>query len=161
MKHIPVMMGIASPTGSHLPALVAALDSLPAGALVIEHGAGLYSTPLLAQRDIEVQCIETHAGWLEWAAWVYRLSSRPCEMVDSWKHADVGRAALVFVDGAARDRGPLVKLALEKGASLIVAHDTEEEHWSEYRHQRHYFEAPGYKVTHDNEPHRTTVWSRL
>jgi hypothetical protein len=156
----PVMMGITSPTGSHLGALTDAVRSLPPGAVVIEHGAGLFSTPLLSRADVEVLCIETHPGWSEWARWMYQESGRAFALEDSWKRAAqyLDRASLVFIDGAARDRGPLLKLCLEKHAPLIIVHDTEEHHWGEYQHHAHYFEQKGYVVKHDSEPHRTTVW---
>ncbi len=151
---------IASPAGSHVPMLEASLDSLSPGSLVIEHGAGLYSTPLLASRDVEIQCIESHPGWAEWARWVYGLAGRGCTIDGSWKHCPADRAALVFIDGESRTRGPLLKFCLERGAPLIVAHDTQEERWSEYRHLASYFTWAGYSVTHDAGPVRTTTWAR-
>ena len=51
------MMGIASPTGSHLPVLERAARACGSG-LVIEHGAGLYSPPLLAHLGCNVLCVE-------------------------------------------------------------------------------------------------------
>src|SRR5690349_5415464 len=73
MKKSPKsMMGIASPTGSHLPVLEAQISALPPNSLAIEHGAGLYSTVLLARLGVRVLCSEPHPGWREWAEWVYR-----------------------------------------------------------------------------------------
>ena len=99
-KRTASMMGIESPTGSHLPVLEAAV--LAAGdAIVIEHGAGLYSSPLLARLNARVVCIESHVGWAEWARWIYQGKA---EIIDTWKHAAdlLPDAAVVFIDGVAR-----------------------------------------------------------
>lgn len=156
----PVMMGIDSPTGSHLRALTEAVAALPPGSLVIEHGAGLYSTPLLCRSDVEVLCIETHEGWSEWARWMYAGSGKTFAVEESWKRAQdvLARTSLVFIDGSARERGRLLKLCLERKAPLIIVHDTEPHHWHEYGHQSHFFSDTAYVVTSDAEPHQTTVW---
>ncbi len=161
MKALPVLT-ITSLAGSHLTALEVSLDSLSPGSLVIEHGAGLYSSPLFAARDVEIVCIETNPGWSEWAGWLYSMAGRAFSIQESWKRcADVlDRAALVFIDGEARHRGDLLRLCLERGVPLIVAHDTQSERQGGYGYHAHYFEHPGYAVTHDALPVRTTVWRR-
>ena len=154
----PVMMGISSPTGSHLPALTAVVSALPSGALVIEHGVGLYSTPLLARCDVRVLCAENHPGWLEWARWIY---DGRAEFVDSWKRLvpRLTDAALIFIDGTARERGTLLAAALERRVPVIVAHDTADKDWPHYDLKPHYFTWSGYTVTHTAEDtHRTTTW---
>jgi hypothetical protein len=157
---VPVMMGIASPTGSHLPALVSVLDSLAPDSLVIEHGAGMYSTPLLCRYPLRVLCAEGHPGWSEWARWMY--AGRDAEVVDSFKRAvpRLPEASAVFVDGEARERGPLIKCALEAGVANIIAHDTEESDWNHYKLMAHYFEYRGYSIRHYDDSHRTTLWQR-
>lgn len=155
----PIMMGIDSPTGSHLPELTAAMQALPPGSRVVEHGAGLYSTPLLAKFDeIWVMCVEPHEGWREWARWIY---DDQAVMVDSWKRAvpEIATVDLVFIDGPANERGPLLQKALEAHVPTIIVHDTEEREWDFYGHKRHFFEWPKYRVTHTAEhSHRTTTW---
>jgi hypothetical protein len=64
----------------------------------------------------------------------------------------------VFIDGDARSRGRLLKLCLDQSIPVIIAHDTEPEHWNEYGHQSHFFSHPRYAVESDAAPHRTTVW---
>lgn len=157
---ISTMMGISSPTGSHLPSLTKAVEALSSEALVIEHGAGLYSTPLLARYDIRILCIEPHEGWREWARWIY---SDRAEMADSFKRAvpRLAEAAVVFIDGPANERGPLLHAALQANVPTIIVHDTEEREWDFYGHKRHFFEWPKYRITHHSEDtHRTTVWIR-
>lgn len=158
-KPVPVMMGIASPTGSHLPTLTAAIEAAPPGSLVIEHGAGMYSTPLLCRYPVRVLCAESHPGWVEWAHWMY--AGRDYELVDTFKAAvpHLESAAVVFIDGVANERGPLLKCALERGVPTIIVHDTEESEWVYYRHQSHFFSWRGYSVQHFAEgTHRTTRW---
>lgn len=157
---ISTMMGIESPTGSHLPSLTKAVEAMPPNTLVIEHGAGLYSTPLLARYDRRVLCIEPHEGWREWAKWIYQGRA---EMGDSFKRAvpRLADAHVVFIDGPANERGPLLHAALQANVPTVIVHDTEEREWDFYGHKRHYFEMPKYRIQHFAEDsHRTTVWTR-
>lgn len=156
----PVMMGITSPTGSHLPVLEHAASRLTPGSLVIEHGAGLYSTPLLARFDVRVACAEPHTGWAEWARWIYQGK---VEIHDSWKRLVplLDDAALVFIDGPAKERGPLIVSCFEHSVPVIVAHDTQQEDWQHYGYQPHFFEQRGYAVSqHSEDTHRTTLWMK-
>lgn len=156
----PVMMGISSPTGSHLPTLEAAAHLISIGSLVIEHGAGLYSTPLLARLGVRVVCSEPHVGWAEWARWIYNGN---VEIVESWKRLVplLSDAALVFIDGPAKERGLLLAACIDHGVPLIVAHDTQEQDWDHYGHKRHLFRPQGYVVTqHSEDTHRTTLWAK-
>jgi hypothetical protein len=156
----PGMMGISSPTGSHLPELVKHTALLPADALVIEHGAGLYSTPLLARLSCSVLCVEPHPGWREWASWIYEGRA---EMLDSFKRVvpHLDRAALVFIDGPAGERGPLIQACLDRRVPVVIAHDTNEKDWQHYGYRPHMFIAAGYAVSHIAEDtHRTTTWVR-
>ncbi len=153
------MMGIASPTASHLPILERAVHDSADG-LVIEHGAGLYSTPLLARLGRPVLCSESHPGWLEWAAWIYQGKA---EIVDSWKDLipRLGEASVLFVDGAASERGPIIQAALDCGVPFIVAHDTNKREWYHYGYQPHMFKVQGYEISHSSEDtHQTTLWVR-
>lgn len=153
------MMGIASPTASHLPVLEAAARSAGAG-LVIEHGAGLYSTPLLARLGCNVLCCEPHPGWNEWARWIY---DGKAEVVESFKRAleRLNDAAVVFIDGPAKERGVLLQACLDRSVPTIIAHDTNKRDWSHYDFQPHQFMHPSYTITHSAEDtHRTTLWSR-
>jgi hypothetical protein len=152
------MMGISSPTGSHLATLEEEIAKLPPDALVIEHGAGLYSTPLLSRSPIKVMCAEPHVGWSEWAKWMYRDQAN---VVTSWKRVVpvLETASLVFIDGPASERGPLLSLCLERGVPVVIVHDTEEREWSYYGLREHLFSFRGYTVTHHAEDsHRTTRW---
>jgi hypothetical protein len=153
----PVMMGITSPTGSHLPILEVEIAKLPPDALVIEHGAGLYSTVLLARAGVRVACAEEHEGWREWARFVYEGRA---EMVEMTKRLvpKLPDAALVFIDGETRGRSFLLSECIKARAPVIIMHDTEQEHWGIYGHHAHNFETTAYHITHDNEPHRTTLW---
>lgn len=154
------MMGIESPTGSHLPVLEVAVAKLQPGDIVIEHGAGLYSTPLLARLGCKVLCCEPHPGWAEWARWIYRGN---VEMLDSFKRAieRMGDAAVVFLDGPARERGVLLQQALDRGVPTIIAHDTNPGEMGLYGFHPHMFTHPKYVVSHHAEDtHRTTLWVR-
>lgn len=151
-------MGVASPTGSHLPVLERAVRDAPAGSLVIEHGAGLYSTILLSRLGCRVLCSEPDPGWAEWARWVYGGN---VEMVDSYKRAAerISEAAVVFLDGPARERGPLLQMCLDRKVPAVIAHDTQPGEWEHYGYQPHMFKHPGYTITqHSEDTHRTTLW---
>jgi hypothetical protein len=150
-------MGIASPTASHLPVLEEAASRVGDG-LVIEHGAGLYSTPLLAGLGCRVLCVEPHKGWAEWARWIY---CDEAEMVESANLAmpRLSEATVVFLDGPAKERGPLLQAALHVGVPTIIAHDTQKREWSYYDFNAAMFEHPRYEVSHHAEDsHRTTLW---
>lgn len=151
---------IAPHWGSHLQVLEPALDSLPAGSLVIEHGAGLYSTPAIAKRDVRVLCIEDEPGWRSWAAWMY--AKHDASVLERAKQtaSDLPSAALVFIDGATRERGDLLKWSLTAGVPCIIAHDTEDDMAKTYGFHRHLMSVSGYVVTHDGDRPRTTMWRR-
>lgn len=155
------MMGIASPTGSHLPTLEAAVAALPSDALVIEHGAGLYSTPLLARYPVRVLCSEPHPAWREWALWMYQGEAK---VFTSWQAVEsyLPRASLVFIDGPAAERGPLLSACLSALVPAIVVYDTDEGDWAEYGLRPQYFSLSAYDVSHTAEgsSHRTTLWRK-
>ncbi len=154
----PVMMGITSPTGSHLPVLEAAAARLSPDSFVVEHGAGIYSTPLLARLGVRVLCSEPHPGWAEWARWMYQDRG---VITASWKRLvpRLTEAALAFIDGPAKERGPLLAACFAAKVPTIVAHDTQPKDASHYEYHAHYFKHPGYTVTHSAEDtHRTTLW---
>jgi hypothetical protein len=150
------MMGIACPTGSHLPVLEEA--ALAAGnSLIIEHGAGIYSTPLLAALGCNVICVEPHKGWAEWARWIYSDNVTLVESAIALRLAD---AALVFLDGPAKERGPLLKACLDASVPTIIAHDTNKREWNYYGWDASMFAHDRYDITHTAEDsHRTTRWS--
>lgn len=158
------MMGVTTPTASHLPALTAALDALSPDSLVIEHGAGMYSTSLLCRYRHRVVCVESHPGWLEWAQWMYGTANVAVEFVDSFKRCapHVELADLLFIDGAARERGPLLQIALgRRSPPTIIVHDTNQDDWHHYGLYGHHFTAQGWTVAHSAEDsHRTTTWRR-
>lgn len=142
--------------GSHAQALASELSSLDSAALVIEHGAGMFSTPLIARCDVRVICIEEAPGWSAWAKWMYAdrnamFLSRAKQIVDH-----LPDAALVFIDGAARERGDLLKWALDAGSAVVVAHDTEEPRRYGYRLDT----RAGYDISSTDEHPRTTIWRR-
>lgn len=154
------MFGITEPTGSHVPQLEEAARS--ATGLVIEHGAGLYSTPLLARLGCRVLCCEPADGWREWALWVYDGRGELTDSLDA-VIARLPEAGLVFIDGPEKERNPLLSASLAAGVPIIVAHDTHERAWNYYGWDARHFKAPGYKVTnHDvrDGKYRTTVWRR-
>ena len=154
------MFGITAPTGSHVPTLERAARLASAG-LVIEHGAGLYSTPLFARLGCRVLCCESQPEWREWAAWIYQGRA---ELVGSFREIvpHIKGATLVFIDGAAKERGGLLSACILAGVPLIVAHDTHERCFAEYGWVEEHFTAPGYTVTHDDfkRKFRTTLWQR-
>jgi hypothetical protein len=151
------MFGITEPTGSHLPMLELALRV--SHGLVIEHGAGLYSSPLLARMGKPVLCWEPVAAWREWATWFYDGRAEVVETFDWGRLRDAG---LVFIDGPAKERGPLLDACLTAGVSHIVVHDTHERCFKEYGWRPDHFTAPGYVVTHDvyKRKYRTTLWTK-
>lgn len=159
-QRIPPMMGIKSPTGSHLPTLEAQICLAGPDCTVLEHGAGLYSTPLLSRYGCRVICHESHPGWHEWAAWIYEGR---CEFVDSFAElvTNVRRADVVFIDGNALERGPLLGAAIAAGVRSIVVHNTEDGDWPAYALTSEHFTSPGYEVTHHAvTSYRTTLWRR-
>jgi hypothetical protein len=150
------MFGIEATTGSHLPILEEAAKS--ATGLVVEHGAGLYSTPLLARLGCRVLCCEPHAGWREWAAWIYQNRA---EMVESWEAVThrLPEASVAFIDGPALERGPLLSACIAASVATIIVHDTEVGDRSSYGLTARHFSPPGYTVTTDAR-RNTTVWRR-
>lgn len=152
------MMGITSPTGSHLPILEAEVAKLAPDSLVFEHGAGLYSTPLLARSAVSVLCAEEHEGWREWAQWLYQGRVEILELAKRVVPRLPG-VSLAFIDGEAKNRGWLIEKCIEARVPTIIAHDTEPGHWQYYGHSERIFTAPAYAITQDNEPHRTTLWT--
>lgn len=147
--------------GSHVDALDAALGAVPPGSLVIEHGVGLYSSPVIARHDVRVLAIEEWPGWLAWSRWLYESSGREFSHLERAKQCipHLARAELVFIDGAARERGDLLKWCLEAGVPRIVAHDTEDDRRGFYNYLGHLFRFRGYTVTDDGKAFpRTTTW---
>lgn len=152
------MMGVASPTASHLPVLTAACDALPPGSLVIEHGAGMYSTPLLAALDVKVHCHEPHPAWAEWARWIYGDDAVITDSME-FTTARLCAASVVFLDGPAKERGVLLPVCLAAGVATIIVHDTNKREWHFYGFTREMFEDARYDVTHHAEDsNRTTIW---
>lgn len=153
------MFGIKEPTASHLPLLERAVRA--SHGLVIEHGAGLYSTPLLARLGSKVLCVETNEAWADWAYWIYEERA---DVVNALSVAInlLPSASLVFVDGAANERATLLDAALAAGVPRIVAHDTHERCFDEYGWRADHFAVPGYTVTHDvfKRKFRTTLWTK-
>jgi hypothetical protein len=154
------MFGITQPTGSHVPTLEAAARSVGDG-LIIEHGAGLYSTPLLARLGCRVLCCESQEAWREWATWIYEGRARVVESIHT-AYAQLRDASLVFIDGALEERSPLLSECIAARVPLIVAHDTHPRVRSYYGWTKQQFEAPGYTITHDDyrDKYRTTLWRR-
>ncbi len=151
------MMGIASPTASHLPVLEA--EAVAAGdGLIIEHGAGLYSTVLLQRLGARAICIEPHKGWAEWARFVYGPDIEVLETAAAaapWLVA----ASLAFLDGPAKERGPLLQACLDAGVPTIIAHDTNKREFAFYEFTPSMFADARYDITHTAEDtHRTTLW---
>lgn len=136
--------------------------NLNPGAFVVEHGAGLYSTPLIARHDVRVLVIEEAPGWLAWARWLYAGFGRETTTLEMAKRSlpYLSGASLVFVDGAARERGALLRWALDARVPCVVAHDTERDQQNFYNYGNHQFSRLGYTVVHDGDRPRTTVWQR-
>jgi hypothetical protein len=145
-------MEVQYPTGSHRPALEQAAIEAGVG-LVIEHGAGMYSSPLLARLGCRVLCVESHEGWREWAEWIYQGRA---EVVSEIPHRRLRDAALVFIDGVADERGPLLSACMESRVPLILMHDTDQNTWAYYGLSSHHFMSTIYEVTHPAP--RTTLW---
>ena len=126
--------------------------------LVIEHGAGMYSSPVIARYPVRVLCIEEAPGWKSWAEWLYRKSGRDVQMLDRAKQCRslLAEASLVFIDGAARERGDLLKWALDAGVPTIIAHDTEEGGYGYRLDSR-----ADYVIDSDNGRPGTTRWRKV
>lgn len=144
--------------GSHLDTLAALLANLPAGSLVVEHGAGLYSTPLIARCPLRVIVAERDPGWAAWAQWMYESAGTTCLVVERAKHIKLDGVSLLFVDGDSSERAFLLDQALAARVPIIAAHDTQDRGT---RYRPHQFSAPGYEVTHDGKSPQTTTWRRL
>lgn len=140
-----------------MPILEDALTGLTGDALVIEHGAGLYSSTVVQRCDARVVCIEQDKMWRDWASWLYGDAG---ELMDRAKQAlpILSSAALVFIDGKASERGDLLRWSLAARVPCIIAHDTEDDHRKQYGYTRESFDAPGYSITHDGVRPRTTAW---
>lgn len=138
-------------------ALSAALSALHDDALVIEHGAGLYSSILVRDSGYRAICIERDKDWRAWAAWLYGSQA---EIAEYAKHvlARLADASLVFIDGAMGERGDLLRWSIEARVPLIIAHDTEDDHRKQYGYMSGMFTAAGYDVTSEGKRPQTTVW---
>ncbi len=148
----------ASPAwGSHVTALAVALSCLAPGALVIEHGAGIYSSPLIARFDVRVLVVEEAPGWRSWSYWLYESARRESRSIDRAKLAipSLAGAGLVFIDGAARERADLLRWSLEADVPYVIAHDTEA---GCYGYPRHLLERG--ETVHVAGLPATTVWRR-
>src|SRR5688572_15660515 len=143
-------MVISHATASHLPVLEQFAREAGAG-WVLEHGAGLYSSPLLARLGCSVVCIERHPGWHEWARWLYGDRAVMLDVPGA-----VTNIALAFIDGPAEERGPLLSACLELGVPTIIAHDTGIKTRDYYGYKPYHFMVTRYEVTHPVD--RTTVW---
>ena len=160
VKRFVSMMDIKAPTGSHLPTLLQAVRKAGPRPVVIEHGAGLYSTPLLARLECKVICHESNPNWHEWANWIYEGR---CRFTYSFEEllASVNGASVVFIDGPALERGPLLSASIAARVGSIVVHNTEEGDWPSYALTAEQFAAPGYEVKHyAADSYRTTLWRR-
>lgn len=153
------MFGITEPTGSHIPQLEEAARA--ATGLVIEHGAGLYSTVLLSRLGKRVLCCESNAAWREWAAFAYEGRADVTDSLDA-TIARLPDASLVFIDGPESERNRLVTASIAARVPAIVAHDTHPRVWGYYGWRPEHFSPAGYTVTdHDYlDKYRTTVWRR-
>jgi len=153
------MFGIKEPTASHLTLLSRA--ARVSHGLVIEHGAGLYSTPLLSRMSCQVLCCESNEAWANWAYWIYEGC---VDVVNSLSVAIkmLPSAGLVFIDGAANERATLLDACLAAGVPHIVAHDTHERCFAEYGWRADHFTVPGYTIEHDvfKRKYRTTLWTK-
>jgi hypothetical protein len=149
---------IPEPTASHLPLLERA--ALASHGLVIEHGAGLYSSPLLARLGRDVLCVEGNDEWRAVAASHYGSRVTFGSLADAL--AALPSAGLVFIDGAQCERARLLDAALSAGVPHIVAHDTHERCFTYYGWRPEHFAAPDYAVEHDvfKRKYRTTYWHR-
>jgi hypothetical protein len=146
--------------GTHTSILERELAALPSGSLVVEHGAGVYSTPLIARFNVRVICIEDLQGWRDWASWIYGMAGREVR-VEDWAKPVVPvlpTVSLVFIDGIIRERGDLLKWALAAKVPTIIAHDTEDDYRKMYGYSSHLFREPGYEAGHDGGRPQTTVW---
>lgn len=158
------MMNALPPTASHRHLLERELVAAPAGATIIEHGCGMYSSLVIARllQDRKVVTIEADPVWRAWATWMYEAFGCAHEVVARPGDVELERAYLVFVDGQANERVKLVNRALLAGAPRVIMHDTEPEHWDEYDLRKPHFEVRGYRVEHDLDGmRRTTLWSRV
>jgi hypothetical protein len=150
--------------GSHADTLEAALRTVQPGSLVIEHGAGLYSSSVIARFDVRVLVIEEAPGWAEWSRWLYTLHGRDVSYLERAKSCipRLAGAGLVFIDGAARERSDMLKWALDAGAPLVIAHDTERASRGVYAYPSHLFERRGYTITDDGRQFPcTTMWRKI
>jgi len=147
--------------GSHAGYLETELAKLEPSALVIEHGAGMYSSTLVSTFDVKVICIEEVKGWASSARWLYRNAGRDVTVVDRAKQVipRLADAALVFVDGATRERGDLVRWALDAGVPVVIAHDTEDDERKKYGYR--FDERPDYTIEHSPERPATTIWRKV
>lgn len=97
--------------GSHLPYLKAAAELVPGP--VLEVGAGLYSTPFVAQRASTT--VETDPKWADWA------KSQGAEVRPELPQ---GHYAVALIDGPEDSRTEAIE-ALRGRVSVFVVHDTE------------------------------------
>lgn len=147
--------------GTHTLHLEAELANLAPGSLVIEHGAGMYSSTLISTFDLKVVCIEEAPGWASWAQWLYGAAGRDVTVIGRAKESRsyFADAQLLFVDGAARERGDLVRWALDAGVPVVIAHDTEDDERKKYGYRLD--ARADYSIEHSNARPATTIWRKV
>lgn len=148
--------------GSHSDLLARELSMLEPGALVLEHGAGLYSTPLIAASGADVIVVESLAGWRAWSQWLYERHTKAPRYLEHAKRAIpmLGDLSIAFIDGVDRERGDLLRWCLDAGVPVVIAHDTQDETRKQYNYQPHAYIRANYTIEHDGSAPRTTVWKR-
>ena len=96
---------------------------------IVEHGCGLFSTPLLAQYADSLVCFERHRQWREQVAEaVPSADMRPVpEFLDEFRDnfaAEITPEHVVFIDGSPGAwRIDAIQVAQQQSAQLIIAHD--------------------------------------
>lgn len=117
------MIPAESDWASHVPVLKALLEKYPIRRAV-EHGCGIYSTPILAQ--CTGFSVDGDEEWIRKAkeatkfngAWRYVLGS-------TLKPFDIRGADLAFIDGITEYRRESAQHALDARVPFVVIHDAE------------------------------------
>ena len=121
------------PYSTHLPTLTAILDAVEIKS-VIEFGCGRYSTPLFADRGIDLISVEQQSdAFFKIMEDMYAETKNVCIMylpgclraIEFLSGVDLPGVDLILVDGEQNSRPGLVQAGFDK-ADIIVGHDTED-----------------------------------
>lgn len=135
--------------GTHLALLCEYAAQVPKGGLIVELGAGHFSTPALhgiaRGRGARVWTYESESAWAEpflHLMWENRIIIERMPGDFQWEYWSVNPPFLFFIDCDTEDRAPALAKAYADGVRVIIAHDSNREaygfDWSLYPEAVHH-----------------------